>query len=151
MAKDTVGGVWSYTSELLRALASRHCEVLLATMGASLSSSQRAEVAGIPRLTIRESLYKLEWMEDPWAHVDASGNWLMELARDFRPEIVHLNTFSHGALPWTAPVLMVGHSCVLSVGTLAAKSASGASAGRSGGCTHPYHAQRDANLLWPLS
>jgi glycogen synthase len=27
---------------------------------------------------------------------------------------VHLNTFVHGALPWTAPVLMVGHSCVLS-------------------------------------
>lgn len=111
---DTVGGVWSYTSELLRALASRHCEILLATMGAPLSSSQRAEAAGIPGLTIRESLYKLEWMDDPWAHVDASGTWLMELARDFNPDIVHLNTFSHGALPWKVPVLMVGHSCVLS-------------------------------------
>jgi glycosyltransferase involved in cell wall biosynthesis len=111
---DTVGGVWSYTSELLRTLASHRCEVLLATMGAPLSSSQRAEVAEIPTLTIAESLYKLEWMDDPWAHVDASGSWLMELAHDFRPDIVHLNTYSHGALPWTAPVLMVGHSCVLS-------------------------------------
>src|SRR5690606_11315778 len=26
----------------------------------------------------------------------------------------HLDTYAHGALPWTVPVLMVGHSCVLS-------------------------------------
>ncbi len=114
MTTDTIGGVWSYTLELLRALAPWRCEVLLATMGAPLTREQRRTAAQIPGLTLKESRYKLEWMDDPWEHVDASGAWLMELAHDFRPHIVHLNTFAHGALPWTVPVLMVGHSCVLS-------------------------------------
>src|SRR5207248_1821480 len=30
------------------------------------------------------------------------------------PDIVHLNGFAHGALPWRSPALVVGHSCVLS-------------------------------------
>jgi len=70
--------------------------------------------AQLSNVTIMESAYKLEWMNDPWSHVDASGEWLMELARDFRPDLVHLNTFAHGALPWKVPVVIVGHSCVLS-------------------------------------
>jgi glycosyltransferase involved in cell wall biosynthesis len=114
MTTDTVGGVWSYAMELLRALAPYPCEMLLATMSAPLSPSQRRAAAQIANLTLAESSYKLEWMDDPWAHVDASGAWLMELARDFRPDLVHLNTYAHGALPWKVPVLMVGHSCVLS-------------------------------------
>jgi glycogen synthase len=114
MTADTIGGVWSYSVELLRALAARPCEVMLATMGAPLSQSQRLIAAQLPNVTLMESAYKLEWMNEPWAHVDASGEWLMELARDFRPDLVHLNTFAHGALPWKVPVVMVGHSCVLS-------------------------------------
>jgi glycosyltransferase involved in cell wall biosynthesis len=114
MTADTIGGVWSYTVELLQALAAHPCEVMLATMGAPLSQSQRFVAAQLPNVTIMESAYKLEWMNDPWAHVDASGEWLMELARDFRPDLVHLNNFAHGALPWKAPVVVVGHSCVLS-------------------------------------
>jgi glycogen synthase len=30
------------------------------------------------------------------------------------PDLIHLNGYAHGALPWRAPVLMVAHSCVLS-------------------------------------
>jgi glycosyltransferase involved in cell wall biosynthesis len=114
MTTDTIGGVWSYCLELLRALPPNRCEVLLATLGNPLSPSQRQAAAQIDHLTVVEGPYKLEWMDDPWADVDASGDWLMELAHDFRPELVHLNTYAHGALPWNVPVLMVGHSCVLS-------------------------------------
>ena len=35
------------------------------------------------------------------------------LERRLRPDVVHLNGYTHGALPWRAPVLVVGHSCVL--------------------------------------
>jgi glycosyltransferase involved in cell wall biosynthesis len=31
-----------------------------------------------------------------------------------RPDLIHLNGYVHGALPWSAPKVMVGHSCVLS-------------------------------------
>jgi glycogen synthase len=114
LTADTIGGVWTYAIELVEALAPWGCEVLLATLGGALSPSQSRAVAHIPGLTVCESSYKLEWMDDPWADVDASGAWLMELAATFQPHLIHLNTFAHGALPWDVPVLMVGHSCVLS-------------------------------------
>ncbi|HXF61718.1 MAG TPA: glycosyltransferase family 4 protein [Caldilineaceae bacterium] len=114
MTADTVGGVWTYALELARGLACYGAEVTLATMGAPLSPSQRREAARLNRLILCESAYKLEWMDEPWADVDDSCAWLWSLAQAARPDAVHLNTYAHGALPWKPPVLMVGHSCVLS-------------------------------------
>jgi len=114
MTADTVGGVWSYALELARALGRYHCDVALATMGGFLSIGQAREAARISNLTLYESGYKLEWMEEPWAEVDQAGAWLLEIAQQVQPDLVHLNNYVHGVLPWPAPVLMVGHSCVLS-------------------------------------
>jgi glycogen synthase len=114
MTADTVGGVWTYALDLIKSFPIGGCEVLLATMGAQPSASQCREAARIPGLTLCASRYKLEWMEEPWADVDAAGVWLTELAWQFKPTVVHLNNYAHGVLPWQAPVLMVGHSCVLS-------------------------------------
>jgi glycogen synthase len=114
MTTDTVGGVWSYAMELTRALARFGVEICLATMGASLPRSQRAEIQSRPNITVHESSFRLEWMPDPWGDVQKAGAWLLEIAADTNPDIVHLNGYAHGALPWPAPVLMVGHSCVLS-------------------------------------
>jgi glycosyltransferase involved in cell wall biosynthesis len=61
-----------------------------------------------------ESHYKLEWMDDPWSDVDQAGEWLLKLERQVQPDLVHLNGYVHGALPWKTPTLIVGHSCVLS-------------------------------------
>src|SRR5690606_15990509 len=36
------------------------------------------------------------------------------LEREIEPDIIHLNDLAHGNLPWQAPVLLVGHSCVFS-------------------------------------
>ena len=58
--------------------------------------------------------YKLEWMEHPWEDVAAAGEWLLEIERRVLPDVVHLNGYAHAALPWRAPVLVAGHSCVLS-------------------------------------
>lgn len=38
----------------------------------------------------------------------------MDIARVFQPDVVHLNGYAHGALPWDCPALVVAHSCVLS-------------------------------------
>lgn len=114
MTADTVGGVWSYALELIRALSRYHCHVALATMGGWLNASQLHEAAQISNLTLYESNYKLEWMEEPWVEVNQAGAWLLELAHQVKPDIVHLNNYVHGTLPWSAPVLVVGHSCVLS-------------------------------------
>jgi glycogen synthase len=114
MTADTVGGVWTYAMELCRALGVYGIEIALATMGAPLSPSQRTEAASLQNIRIFESDYKLEWMADPWDEVDSAGEWIMKLEDEFQPDLVHLNNFSHGALPWRAPKIVVGHSCVLS-------------------------------------
>jgi glycosyltransferase involved in cell wall biosynthesis len=114
MTTDTLGGVWTYTLELAAALGQREIQVALATMGAPLSASQRAEVRNIPHLTVFESSFKLEWMTDPWADLSRAGVWLLRLEEALQPDVVHLNSYVYGALPWHTPTLVVGHSCVLS-------------------------------------
>lgn len=114
MTADTVGGVWTYALELCRALAGDGVRVELATLGAPLSLAQWAEAREVPGLSIHESRYQLEWMDDPWEDVRASGEWLLELEARLSPELIHLNGYCHGALPFKAPVLVVAHSCVLS-------------------------------------
>src|SRR2546421_5226249 len=114
MTADTVGGVWTYALELARALGEQGVEVALATMGAALREEQKAEARALPRLKIFESDFRLEWMEDPWVDVDRAAEWLLDLEADLRPDFVHLNSFAHGSLPFRAPTVVVGHSCVLS-------------------------------------
>jgi glycogen synthase len=106
MTADTVGGVWRYAVELVREL---DAEVTLATMGAPLSPEQRAEAP----CRVEESSFALEWMDDPWEDVERAGEWLLGLAEEVRPDIVHLNGYAHAALPWEAPVLLVAHSDVV--------------------------------------
>jgi glycosyltransferase involved in cell wall biosynthesis len=114
MTADTVGGVWQYAMELCRALRARGYEITLATMGGLPDREQQREAMGISGLDLRASRYKLLWMDDPWRDVDDAGEWLLELAHEVQPDIVHLNDLGHGDLDWPAPVLTVGHSCVLS-------------------------------------
>lgn len=114
MTADPIGGVWAYALELCRSLARTGDVVILATMGGRLRAEQRAAVAACRNVALHESRYRLEWMEEPWRDVEAAGEWLLELERRFRPDVVHLNGYAHGTLPWSAPVLLVGHSCVLS-------------------------------------
>src|ERR1700709_924194 len=114
MTADTVGGVWTHAIELARGLADQGVEVALATMGAPLDASQREKADRSPRLRVFESTCRVEWMEAPWRDVEKAGDWLLGLEERVRPDVVHLNGFAHGALPWSAPVVMVGHSCVLS-------------------------------------
>jgi glycogen(starch) synthase len=114
MTGDTVGGVWTFTLELAEALGACGIEVALASLGGPPSAAQIAEASAIPKLSLLPGEFKLEWMEDPWRDVEASGRWLLELEREYRPDVVHLNSFAHGSLPWLAPTVLTAHSCVLS-------------------------------------
>ncbi|VTU39414.1 glycosyltransferase, family [Variovorax sp. PBL-H6] len=114
MTADCVGGVWAHALELTAALGALGVRVTLASMGAPLSPAQRAQAAGIPALSLHESSWRLEWMDDPWDDVAAAGRWLQQLEQALRPDVVHLNQFAFGALRFRAPTLVVAHSCVLS-------------------------------------
>lgn len=114
MTADAVDGVWNYALELIAALRPRGIEVALAVMGPPPSPRQRGEAVAIGNLELHERPFAMEWMADPWADVARAGDWLLELEEDFAPDVIHLNSYCHGSLPWSAPVLMAAHSDLLS-------------------------------------
>jgi glycogen(starch) synthase len=114
MTADAVGGVFSYAVELVRALAPAGVEFHLVTTGAALRPDQRRVLSALPLAELHETRFRLEWMQDPWDDVDACAGMLLDLSRRLKPDLVHLNEYAHGALPWGAPAIVVGHSCVLS-------------------------------------
>lgn len=114
MTADTIGGVWTYSLELVRALRDYGVDVALATMGAPLRPAQREQVADLQNVTLYESTLRLEWMPQPWDDVERAGEWLLEIERLEQPDLVHLNGYVHASLPWSCPILVVAHSCVLS-------------------------------------
>lgn len=111
MTADCVGGVWSYAMDLGRGLQARGVQVTIALMGPGPSPDQRAE-ATRRGIEVVEGPYRLEWMADAWEDVDRAGGWLLSLAEQQAPDLVHLNGFCHAALPWSMPVMIVAHSCV---------------------------------------
>lgn len=112
MTADSVGGVLSYAEDLCRGLSKAGVEVLLVVMGGRLDGEQRAAFDALEGVHVEDASFALEWMEDPWDDVAEAGVWMLELAERFAPDVVHLNGYAHAALPWTKPVLVVGHSCV---------------------------------------
>jgi glycosyltransferase involved in cell wall biosynthesis len=113
MTADGVGGVWTYALDLACGLRVHGITVTIATMGPRLSADQHGEAAR-RGIDVREGDYALEWMDDPWPDVDAAAGWLLALEDDCRPDVVHLNGYCHGMLPWRAPVVVAAHSCVAS-------------------------------------
>jgi glycosyltransferase involved in cell wall biosynthesis len=113
MTADATGGVWRYAIDLAAGLIARGARVTLAVMGPPPGASRRAEAAAAG-VTLETAPFRLEWMDAPWDDVDAAGEWLLELERKTTPDVVHVNGFAHGALPWRAPALVVAHSCVCS-------------------------------------
>ncbi|MGE0310060.1 MAG: glycosyltransferase family 4 protein [Lautropia sp.] len=114
LTTDTVGGVWHHSIDLARALSRFGWQVNLASMGPFPGIAQRAQAASVPRLALHVRSCRLEWMDAPWADVDAAGDWLLALSARLRPDLVHLNQFAFGALPFGVPVMLGAHSTVTS-------------------------------------
>ncbi|WP_295552262.1 glycosyltransferase family 4 protein [uncultured Pseudacidovorax sp.] len=114
MTTDTVGGVWQHSVELSRALSDWGHRVVLVALGPPPTPRQRAEAHAVRGLVLQVHSGALEWMHEPWDEVRRTGDWLLAQATRLRPDVVHLNQFAFGALPFDAPTLVVAHSCVLS-------------------------------------
>lgn len=114
LTADTEGGVWTFALTLAQELLRKDFEVCLASFGPSVSDSQRRSAAGIEGLQWFHHYSKLEWMNEPWTDIERAGRWLTGIVQQWQPEVIHLNTLCHGALPWNVPVVVTHHSCVLS-------------------------------------
>jgi glycogen(starch) synthase len=106
--------VWDYSLELANQLSHYDIQVSLATIGPLPRPAQRRAVEHLANVSLYSCSCRLEWMDDPWDDVDASGHWLMGLAQKCDPDLIHLNGYCQGNLSWSAPTLIVAHSCVLS-------------------------------------
>jgi glycogen(starch) synthase len=113
MTADAVGGIWSYSLELARGLVLSGYKVMLAVCGPSPTPEQKSASVTIGAEIVHRS-YALEWMPEAERDTDAAAAWLREVAKRFRPDVVHLNGFAHAVLPWQVPTVVVAHSCVLS-------------------------------------
>jgi glycosyltransferase involved in cell wall biosynthesis len=108
---DNIGGVWTYTLNLVRGLKKNGIEAYVAVIGDEMTDYQKKELEFVPWSFIRS---RQEWMQDPWHDMNKAGEWLLDLKDDIRPDIIHLNSFSLGSLPWRLPIIVTAHSCVLS-------------------------------------
>jgi glycosyltransferase involved in cell wall biosynthesis len=109
MTTDAVGGVWTYSLTLARALAARGVEVALAAIGPEPSAGQvaQARAAGLA-LTVYPC--RLEWQEGSGPDLPRSAAWLRAQAARLGADLVHSNQFAYGAYTLGPPVLVVGHS-----------------------------------------
>lgn len=114
MTADTIGGVFTYAIELIRALERHGVQVALATFGRRLSLAQRAQLETSGVHEVFESDFALEWMPEPWRDIERSEDWLRGVVSRARPDCIHFNHYGHAGLDWGVPTLVVAHSCVWS-------------------------------------
>ncbi len=111
---DTVGGVWTYTRELVTGLVRRGVRVTLVSLGEIPTAAQAGWMDGLRGLDFRPTGFRLEWMQDSEADIHASSEFLSSVVREIKPDVLHLSQFCYGSLPVHVPKVLVAHSDVVS-------------------------------------
>lgn len=114
MTTDTAGGVWDYSLELAAGLRRRGVRTILAIMGSPILKVRCIEARAIPDLQLEFGEFKLEWMANPEEDVASASEWLLKLAHQYEPDLVHINSYAFASLPWHKPCVLAAHSCILS-------------------------------------
>jgi len=113
---DTLGGVWTYTRELVTGLVQRGVRVTLVSFGDIPAIGETLWMNQLSGLDYHPSAFRLEWMQnnDAQAGMELSAEYLSSVVRDTRPDLLHLNQYYYGALDCDLPRVVVVHSDVVS-------------------------------------
>lgn len=111
---DTVGGVWSYTRELVSGLARRGVQVTLVSLGAIPSIAQSEWLDDLEGVRYFATGFGLEWMPDSEMELRESARYLRRLIEELKPDLLHLSQYCYGALDVDIPKIVVAHSDVMS-------------------------------------
>ncbi len=111
---DTVGGVWTYTRELVAGLVRRGVRVTLVSFGEIPSTAQCAWMDGLRGIDFRPTAFRLEWMQEAEQDLERSSEFLLSVIHDGKPDVLHLSQFCYGLLPVDIPRIVVAHSDVVS-------------------------------------
>jgi glycogen(starch) synthase len=116
---DTIGGVWTYTRELVAGLLQRGVRITLVSFGNIPSDGQTQwmeehQSLGNNNFDYRPTAFRLEWMHDAPEDMEASAEYLRNVVQETKPDLLHSNQFYYGALDCDVPRLVVAHSDVVS-------------------------------------
>jgi glycogen synthase len=111
---DTLGGVWTYTRELVTELVRERAEVTLVSFGNLPTPAQMEWLDELRAVDFRPTAFKLEWMQDVAEDLWASAAYLLGVIEEVQPDLLHLNQFYYGSLNCDVPRIVVAHSDVVS-------------------------------------
>ena len=114
MTTDTVGGVWTYTQELVVGLVRQGIRVTLVSMGGLPKAEQTGWMEGLWSLNYLPTTFRLEWMQNSEQDVEESRKYLGAIIREVRPDLLHFNQYCYGALAPGLPRIVVAHSDLVS-------------------------------------
>jgi glycosyltransferase involved in cell wall biosynthesis len=111
---DTIGGVWTYARELVTGLVRRGVQVTLVSLGEIPTARQAEWIEGLRGVDFRPTAFRLEWMQDSRDDMHASGEYLLGIIKEVKPDLLHFNQYCYGALSTSVPRIVVAHSDVVS-------------------------------------
>ncbi len=106
---DTLSGAWTYTRELVTGLVTRGVRITLVSFGEIPMPEQVRWMESLHGLDYRPTAFRLEWMHEAQRDYLDSSDFLASLARELRPDVLHLNQFIYGALPVKIPRVVMAH------------------------------------------
>lgn len=110
LVTDAVGGVWTYSLELARALREWDVDTFLAIIGPPPTAGQRREADGFELV---DTGLALDWTAENPGVVRRTGVGLAEFAAKNDADVVQINSGSLIAdCEFEQPVVVVQHSCV---------------------------------------
>lgn len=113
LTTDAVGGVWTYSLDLARALVQLNdTVVLLAVLGPAPSVVQLTEATAIPGLQVITTGLPLDWSAEDPEQVRAAAEILAELSGKTDAELAQLHSPALAVANYPVPVISVVHSCV---------------------------------------
>jgi glycogen synthase len=114
ITSDTVGGVWTYTQELVTGLVHAGHRVTLVSFGKPPLPHQTIWMQTLPRLDYRPTEYRLEWMEVAGRDIEESRHYLQLLIAEVNPDLLHFSQYCYGDLDVDVPKIVVAHSDIVS-------------------------------------
>ena len=110
---DTISGTWTYTRELVTGLVTRGVRVTLVSFGEIPLPDQTAWMDVLHGLEYRPTAFRLEWMDEAPEELPESSQFLVNLVRELRPDVLHLHQFCHADLPVNIPCVVMAHGDVI--------------------------------------
>jgi glycosyltransferase involved in cell wall biosynthesis len=114
ITSDTVGGVWTYTQELVTGLIHVGHRVTLVSFGKLPLPHQTAWMQTLDGLDYRPTEYRLEWMEVAEKDIEESKRYLELLIEEVQPDILHFSQYCYGNIETDIPKIVVAHSDIVS-------------------------------------